>query len=167
MNDDVLTESPEHARSADLLPQYVNGTLNISDRARVQAHLAHCDACRLEEVVWRALAATTKAHLAPQTIDPPSPALFDAILTQIDSPAAAGTAASMTSTIRMHARRLWQVLQVQAALLPKGIWVPSAFVLTLAFLVGSVWHGISFLPTLLGLVVPLVTAVGLALSYGP
>lgn len=38
--------NPEHAAVDDLLPWYVNGTLNREERARVRRHLDQCGACR-------------------------------------------------------------------------------------------------------------------------
>jgi len=62
---------------------------------------------------------------------------------------------------------LWRLLRAQAPLLPKGIWIPSAAALLLAFLIVSLWSGASSLPSLLSLVIPLVTATSLTLIYGP
>ncbi len=38
----------QHAEIVELLPWYANGTLESEERARVQAHLQSCSACRME-----------------------------------------------------------------------------------------------------------------------
>jgi len=50
-------DRPAHGRTEELLPWYVNGTLDGDERARVEAHLAHCLHCRRELAAQRELQA--------------------------------------------------------------------------------------------------------------
>ena len=49
---------------ADLLPAYVNGTLNAIERQRVQQHLLLCEACSIELATWQALRETAQFSLS-------------------------------------------------------------------------------------------------------
>jgi len=49
---------------ADLLPAYVNGTLNAVESKRVQQHLLYCEACSSELATWQALRETVQLSLA-------------------------------------------------------------------------------------------------------
>ena len=49
---------------ADLLPAYVNGTLNSTESNRVQQHLLLCEACSNELATWQTLRETAQFSLA-------------------------------------------------------------------------------------------------------
>jgi hypothetical protein len=157
---------------ADLLPGYVNATLDATETGRVRTHLAQCAACRDELTLWQGIAGAARERLNSTEIAAPSPVLLSGVWTRIDAPspisvrARRATSAAGRRAMR-QAVRTWRVLRAQAPLIPKGIWIPSAAVLALAFLLASVWSGNATPSALLGLVVPLVTAVGVALIYGP
>lgn len=55
-----------HEEAATLLPWYVNGTLAPGERARVQAHLDRCAACRDELGAQRALASQFAEARVPE-----------------------------------------------------------------------------------------------------
>ena len=61
MNPHVPHDS-EHI--ADLLPAYVNGTLELVETQRVQRHLLLCEACQKELANWKALRETAQFSLA-------------------------------------------------------------------------------------------------------
>ncbi len=69
---------------AELLPFYANGTLDGTERARVEAELATCASCSEELHELRALAATLRdrAELVP----PPPAHLFANVLARLDAP---------------------------------------------------------------------------------
>ena len=53
MSNFKIENSPEHAEISALLPWYVNATLSEQDRAKVDAHLGLCAACRDDLAVER------------------------------------------------------------------------------------------------------------------
>ena len=64
-----MTQMNPHARHdaqhiADLLPAYVNGTLNSIESKRVQQHLLLCAACSNELATWQTLRETAQFSLA-------------------------------------------------------------------------------------------------------
>ncbi len=64
-----MTQMNPHARHdiqhiADLLPAYVNGTLNPIESKRVQQHLLRCEACSNELATWQTLRETAQFSLA-------------------------------------------------------------------------------------------------------
>ena len=50
------TPARDHRAALDLLPWYVNGTLEGEELERLEVHLRSCDACRAEEAQQRRLA---------------------------------------------------------------------------------------------------------------
>ena len=72
----MTTESPRrerlHQRVAELVPWYVNGSLEPGERDLVARHADECSACRAELEQERRLAA------ACRELDPPAPALHPA-----------------------------------------------------------------------------------------
>jgi hypothetical protein len=163
--------SPERhdAHPNDLMPGYVNGTLDAPDRARLAAHLAACLPCRQELAAWRTIAEAT--HESVVGVGAPSPALLASVWARIDAPSPVERAREALrlawATAPRSLAQQWAVLRAQAMLIPQGIWITSAIVLTMVFAVASIWSGPAVPPALLGLVVPLVTAVGVAFIYGP
>jgi anti-sigma factor RsiW len=73
--------SDEHERMGELLPWYVNATLDRREAALVERHLASCAQCRQESERLRAL-----GEIGGEEGWAPSPAHFSRILEQIDAP---------------------------------------------------------------------------------
>jgi hypothetical protein len=77
-----------HQEVWELLPWYVNRTLDAQDRAQVEQHLARCPACQAE--VTRCHAIATAVQLAEASVPLPSPTRFAMLLAQIDATEAVG-----------------------------------------------------------------------------
>ncbi|HTJ26804.1 MAG TPA: DUF4349 domain-containing protein [Candidatus Limnocylindria bacterium] len=69
---------------ADLLPFYLNGTLDAAERARVETELATCVACSAELREHELLAAALRARA--DAVAPPSAAGLERALARIDTP---------------------------------------------------------------------------------
>jgi hypothetical protein len=151
------------------MPGYVNGTLDAPARARLEAHLAACLPCQQELAAWRTIAVATREGMA--TVGAPAPELMAGVWARIDAPSPAARARGALrlawSTAPRRLAQQWAVLRAQVRLIPRGIWITSAVALTLVFALASIWSGTAIPPALLGLAVPLVTAVGVAFIYGP
>ena len=77
---DAERTNTQHARLTDLLPWYVNGTLDKVDRADVESHLKVCAICRAELSRCQAL----KEHLPEIKAWKPSATHFSKILDQVE-----------------------------------------------------------------------------------
>lgn len=78
------SNNAEHDVVIELLPWYVNGTLNSVEQARVAQHLPSCSECRQELVHYRQLDSLRSVSNHAQTWQP-SPARFASILQGIDA----------------------------------------------------------------------------------
>ncbi|MFL6192775.1 MAG: zf-HC2 domain-containing protein, partial [Thermoanaerobaculia bacterium] len=71
-----------HRRIWELLPWYVNGSLSERERVWVEAHLADCPRCQLEERACRGAAGAVKA--AGEVAPSPHPAQFRRLLDRVE-----------------------------------------------------------------------------------
>ena len=101
-------EREEHHASAwELLPWYVNGSLNADEAVPVERHLANCPACRQEVERCRNLAVVTKSSRPEKRQGwAPSPRHFGQILAQVD---AAETAPSTGRPSLARRLRSWLI----------------------------------------------------------
>lgn len=60
----VQIDAPAHKAAYELLPWYVNGTLDAAEQAMVDAHLQHCSRCQAE-VEWQRQLRTAHQALPP------------------------------------------------------------------------------------------------------
>jgi anti-sigma factor RsiW len=72
--------SDEHERMSELLPWYVNATLDPGEAAQVERHLTFCADCRKESERLQAVADVQEEAWRP------SPAHFARIMTRIEAP---------------------------------------------------------------------------------
>lgn len=76
-----MTAEHDHRRAWELIPWYVNGTLEPAERDRVEAHLAVCPDCRAEADLCREL---VEAGGRPEDLAPaPHPAQLDRLVDRI------------------------------------------------------------------------------------
>jgi Putative zinc-finger len=143
----------------DLVPAYLNGTLEEDAAATVHAHLAFCPACRAEAAFWQEISAATRA--AYQEIDAPANVLLDRVWATVDAETAASPAPSAGHGLHW----LVQLLGAQMPLVRCGIWAASALTMALGCaleLIASYGAGKA-----LALIAPIVAAMGIAFVYGP
>jgi len=111
-----LQHTPDHEALNELLPWYVNDTLNDTERQLVRQHLHDCEACRgdveLLSRVQRGMRNDSPAPLVPAPRK-------DALLAALDAAARAGTrrrrwpllAAAASILVAVAAAALWPVLR--------------------------------------------------------
>jgi len=146
----------------DLMPAYLNQRLDNGDRARVEAHLRDCAACRAELDVWRAIASATRQM---DVVAVPAPDLLGRIHTELEREAARQPATNPVDVRSI--RYLWQLLRGQAPLVRRGIWLASGLTTALGVIVAIATLHQSFGSFTLALIAPVVAAFGMAFIYGP
>lgn len=82
MADILHFQDSGHQRFKRLLPWYANRTLDVAERAEVEAHLAACDSCREEVADLRAVADL----LDRESADAAAEAAFTRISSRLDEP---------------------------------------------------------------------------------
>jgi len=63
------SDDPAHRTTEELLPWYVNGTLEAGERAQLEAHIAQCLRCRREFDAQRALQAVLASDESDVAVD--------------------------------------------------------------------------------------------------
>ena len=77
--------SPSFEHPTELLPWYVNGTLDGEERAMVEKHLKECLACRNELEEMEALHVVVQAHASASNESSPGQAGLDRLLAALES----------------------------------------------------------------------------------
>lgn len=118
----MSTETSDCQRILDLLPAYLNSTLEAKLVRLVREHLTACQNCQEELAAWEMIREATRLEAAALPL--PSGALLEGVWARLDSPA------PQTATRRQLALR-WllhggHVLRAQTPLVRKGIWLTSA-----------------------------------------
>lgn len=135
--------------AASELPFLVNGTLDLEGRCRVEAHLADCAACRAEAELWRDVSAAVHADAAAL------PGVSDRAWRRL----AFRHRASTVSRVAYAAA----LVAAQARLVRPGLWLSSAAVMAMGFVVAWVGHHSEAVSA----IAPLVAAFGVSQLYGP
>jgi len=175
---------------ADLLPAYVNGTLDPVTVTRVREHLLACEACRGELATWETLRDATRAAIA--TAPPPSTNVLNQALAAIDreSVGARACPAQLSDVIAHQGGasprpyrsawqwavsyvfvRLWLLCKSQALIIHKSIWIVTPLVvmfgtvLSLIAVESSGAH-LQIAESILSLVTALSSASGAAFLFG-
>ncbi len=139
----------EHIAIADLLPMYVAGDLERSERQKVERHLAGCAECRADLELWQAVSSE---------------------IVSANRQLAAPTAPVERALMHVHPerktlsifRRAVQLLQTQVPLVRQEIWPASLVVMVMGFGVALLSRHAEAVRVLS----PLVAAASLAVIYG-
>jgi anti-sigma factor RsiW len=145
----------EHQEVEALLLLYVTGRLDPAQRAKVEKHLAGCQACRADLDLWRRVGA--EIETADRRVTPPA-GLAERALARIPAQTAKSKPGRADSI-----KRAWQILVTQAPLLRREIWMVSALVLVLGYIASVILQNVAGFQAL----APLIAAAGIAVIYGP
>jgi len=156
----------------DLLPAYINGTLDGPISERVRAHLLDCEVCQSELSSWEAVRAA--AQLAAAVTPLPSANVLNAVWEKIDPSINRGPTPqhdSIWQWFLKHALHLWLVFRRQGPLVHKSIWIGSALVIlaSCALVLFSTLHLYNHphdAETTLALIATVTSAAGVAFIYG-
>ncbi|MBN1934745.1 MAG: zf-HC2 domain-containing protein [Anaerolineae bacterium] len=139
----------------ELLPWYVNQTLDDAAKADVERHLAECSSCRRRVEGQRALQGVLAAR--------PQEAMLPRVENVLDRLAPQPPA-------KLDWRWVWALIVTQARMIRRDIWIASALVMALGTLI-TVFSGephqmaLGALPLVWA--APVVAAAGVAFLYGP
>lgn len=160
----MSTNSDATARHiADLLPEYVNNTLDPRRAQDVRNHLAACMACRVAWDAWRPIAAILQESAAPVSAPAP-PLMLPRIWTAI---AEAELRPATRRTPAAHLAWGGRLLLAQARLIRGSVWLASACGFVAVLLYAEFGATRPEVDTILGLSLPLIAAAGVAFLYGP
>lgn len=151
--------SDRHVSGA--LPAYANGTLPPEESRRVREHLRGCPDCAAELAEWELLSAAARAVVAA-TAPPRVPAGVWAEVGPEPHRAPGGSRRPVAAI-----SLLWQLLVGQVPLMRRAIWAASAVTMAVGLLAALFATTPTAGGLVLGLLAPLVAAMGVALVYGP
>jgi hypothetical protein len=163
-----VPQSRDHV--VDLLPEYVNGSLDSASAEHVRGHLLDCEVCQLELSSWEAIRNTSQFAMASTPL--PSVQTLDQVWAKIDADA---TAALEVATHRRSASdmlfHLCLVFRKQAGIIHKSIWIVSAMVMIFGcilvlFAISGNHSHIHDAQLLLALFASVIGASGVAFIYG-
>ena len=154
---------------ADLLPAYLNRTLDIASVERVREHLLACQECQHELQTWEALRSATRFVAA--TTPTPSAQVVNNVLAIIDKDAPSQQVASrrwFSTGILYH---LWLVFKRQVPILHKSIWIATALIMLFGcflalFAAIQVHSAIHQTEIILSLITTMSSAAGMAFIFG-
>jgi len=150
----------------DLLPAYINGTLDGPTSERVRAHLLDCEACQSELSSWETVRAAVQ--LAAAVTPLPSANVLNAVWAKID---ASPRHDSIWQWFLKHVLHLWLVFRRQGPLVHKSIWIGSALVILagcalVLFFIPHLYNHPHDAETTLALIATVTSAAGVAFIYG-
>lgn len=150
-----MTTCPDEI--TELLPWYVNQTLDAAARANVERHLAECPSCRRHVDGLRALQSVLAEH--PQK----------AVLPRVESILDRLSQVRRPSPAKLSWQWVWMLVGTQTKVIRHDIWGASALVMVLGTLITLFFYGpshasIGALPLVWA--APIVAAGGVAFLYG-
>lgn len=149
----------EPGHVADLLPAYLNGTLEAGEEHRVDEHLRGCAACRAELSSWEVIRGAV--DVSQSAVPAPSPTVLDGALARIAREEA------RPSPLAPRLSLAWQLLLGQLPLVRRELWLASALTVGLGCLVALLVAAPSEAGGPLAVLAPVIAAVGVSLVYGP
>lgn len=143
----------------ELLPWYVNGTLDARARAAVEAHLHDCAVCRQQVAGLQALADALVARPLEATL-PDAPAILARLPRRRVQPVPQRAFTWQWS---------WLLLRTQARVVRREFWPASALVMALGALIALILckPGSSGEALPLVLIAPVIAAAGVSFLYCP
>jgi Putative zinc-finger len=114
-------DSDEHRLAQELLPWFVNATLESEEAAQVQAHLLHCVRCQADAVAQAALRAVPVVPTAGSSVERDWAALRE----RLGAPAQPRAAAAIGRRWWQRALPLAAAAQVLVVLGLTAVWVGS------------------------------------------
>jgi Putative zinc-finger len=160
-----LSNNQKHI--TDLLPAYLNGSLDPSNAAQIDTHLLQCKTCQTELTNWETIKNTVHFAIASEPL--PSTHVLDQVWSKIDAP-----------SIEVHARpksihhtfvHVWLVFTHQIRLIHKSIWIASTlvglFCCSLAFIFSrQAQNHLQYVTSILVLFTAVVASSGIAFLHG-
>jgi hypothetical protein len=157
-----MTNSHRAYHISDLLPAYLNRTLDPHQTALVEGHLSRCNVCRAELADWRKLQETVSvAATAPVSLPPD---LLMNVRSQI-----AGDAALIaeSNARRVHLPFVWTVMRSQLRLMRGAIWIAAAATFGIGLIVAMLLANPSASALVFAFFAPIIGAVSVAFIYQP
>jgi Putative zinc-finger len=146
-----------HERYQDLLPLFVAGQLDETERVEMETHLANCVECQADLKVWEAVSVEIKK--SNQAVEAPSAELVDVAISRVQVSSQKREQAQVPSLMR----RAWQLLYAQAFLVQREMWPASAAVMTLGIIVALLSNHVEAVY----FIAPLVAAASLSVLFSP
>ena len=155
-----------HEQIIDLLPLYLNGSLDAASARQVRAHLASCTSCQIELATWQALQGASRQIYEETPL--PSTQIMEQVWVRLDAPTEQH---ARRWSLERALRHFWLVFRAQIPLIHKSIWVASALVCLLGLVLTLLMEPQTFLQkhaaaNLLVLFIVVVGASGSAFIYG-
>lgn len=139
----------DHEKYEDLLPFYLTGEIDATDRMAMEGHLATCEGCREDAALWREL----HQVVVEETATIPAP--------QNTWPQMARRWASGFRGVTVW-QTFFSLLKTQAQLVRSEIWSASFLIIAIGFVVAVLLET----SAAVGILAPLVAAAGVGVLYG-